>query len=62
MWLHKNLEIISDATDVVVENKDVDLRVLTPVDPKAAAVGLKRPSIEMLEGKSKKNKLDKFDM
>lgn len=49
-------------TDVVVENKDVDLRVLPIVEPKAAAVGQKRPSTETLEGKVKKNKLDKFDM
>lgn len=47
----------------MVENKDVDLRVLPIVEPKAAAVGQKRPSTEMVEGKGiKKNKLDKFDM
>ncbi|XP_026331339.1 uncharacterized protein LOC113238716 isoform X3 [Hyposmocoma kahamanoa] len=51
-----------NVTDVVVENKDVDLRVLPIVEPKAVAISQKRPSTEMLEGKVKKNKLDKFDI
>ncbi|XP_059050202.1 pre-mRNA cleavage complex 2 protein Pcf11 isoform X2 [Achroia grisella] len=45
------------------ENKDVDLRVLHPVDVKPAVVSQKRPSTEMLpEVKAKKNKHDKFDI
>lgn len=48
------------------ENKDVDLRVLHPVigdpTPSAAPIAQKRSSTEKLEGKVKKNKLDKFDM
>ncbi|KAL0879180.1 hypothetical protein ABMA27_002970 [Loxostege sticticalis] len=56
-----------DATsvpEVVVENKDVDLRVLHPVvaEAKAAPIVQKRSSTEMLEGKNKKTKLDKFDV
>ncbi|CAH2055960.1 unnamed protein product, partial [Iphiclides podalirius] len=54
----------SNVLDVVVENKDVDLRVLHPVigEPTPAPVAQKRPSTESLEGKVKKNKLDKFDI
>ncbi|CAH0397606.1 unnamed protein product [Chilo suppressalis] len=50
--------------DVVMENKDVDLRVLHPVvaETKAAPVAQKRSSTELLEGKPKKTKIDKFDV
>ncbi|XP_026740557.1 pre-mRNA cleavage complex 2 protein Pcf11 isoform X2 [Trichoplusia ni] len=50
--------------EVVTETKDVDLRVLHPVvtEAKAATVAQKRPSTEAVEVKSKKNKLDKFDV
>lgn len=49
---------------MVVENKDVDLRVLHPVvaEAKAAPIVQKRSSTELLEGKNKKTKLDKFDV
>ncbi|XP_068623228.1 pre-mRNA cleavage complex 2 protein Pcf11 isoform X2 [Battus philenor] len=55
---------ISNVLDVVMENKDVDLRVLHPViaETTPAPVAHKRPSTEALEGKVKKNKLDKFDI
>lgn len=48
----------------MTETKDVDLRVLHPVvtEAKAATVAQKRPSTEAVEVKSKKNKLDKFDV
>ncbi|CAG4994297.1 unnamed protein product [Parnassius apollo] len=54
----------SNVLDVVVENKDIDLRVLHPVitDVTPAPVAQKRSSTETLEGKVKKNKLDKFDI
>ncbi|XP_045504591.1 pre-mRNA cleavage complex 2 protein Pcf11 isoform X1 [Colias croceus] len=49
--------------EVILENKDVDLRVLHPViAEQAAPIGQKRPSTETLEGKVKKNKLDRFDI
>lgn len=60
--LHKNKDQFSDGPEVVLENKDVDLRVLPTVDAKAAVVAQKRPSTEALDGKAKKNKVDKFDM
>lgn len=53
--------MFSDGPEVT-ESKDVDLRVLPAVDPKPAAVAQKRSSTEALEGKAKKNKVDKFDM
>ncbi|XP_053616677.1 pre-mRNA cleavage complex 2 protein Pcf11 isoform X2 [Plodia interpunctella] len=46
----------------VAENKDIDLRILPTVEVKASPVTQKRPSTELLEGKSKKNKHDKFDI
>ncbi|XP_075982116.1 pcf11 cleavage and polyadenylation factor subunit isoform X2 [Anticarsia gemmatalis] len=50
--------------DVVTENKDVDLRVLHPVvsEAKASPVAQKRPSTEAADVKSKKAKIDKFDV
>ncbi|CAH2263858.1 jg21590 [Pararge aegeria aegeria] len=48
--------------EIVAETKDVDLRVLPVITETAAPVALKRPSTESLEGKVKKNKLDKFDI
>lgn len=56
-----NIDMFSDVPEVIVENKDVDLRVLHPVI-EAAPVAQKRPSTETLEGKVKKNKLDRFDV
>ncbi|KAJ8720492.1 hypothetical protein PYW08_005957 [Mythimna loreyi] len=55
---------VTSAPEVVTENKDVDLRVLPAVvaEAKAATVAQKRPSSEAIEVKSKKNKLDKFDV
>ncbi|XP_037871150.1 pre-mRNA cleavage complex 2 protein Pcf11 isoform X2 [Bombyx mori] len=53
----------SSVPDVVVENKDIDLRVLPPAsEPPPAPVALKRSSTETLEPKPKRNKLDKFDI
>ncbi|KAG7305107.1 hypothetical protein JYU34_010576 [Plutella xylostella] len=46
----------------VVESKDVDLRVLAPIEAKASPVAQKRPSTEGQESKTKKTKLDKFDI
>ncbi|CAB3225554.1 unnamed protein product [Arctia plantaginis] len=50
--------------EVVVENKDIDLRVLHPVvtESKASPVAQKRHSTENVEVKAKKNKIDKFDV
>lgn len=53
--------MFSDVPEISHEAKDVDLRVLPSVD-KPAAIAAKRPSTEAVEGKPKKNKLDKFDM
>ncbi|KAJ8729074.1 hypothetical protein PYW07_006770 [Mythimna separata] len=55
---------VTSAPEVVTETKDVDLRVLPAVvaEAKAATVAQKRPSTEAIEVKSKKNKLDKFDV
>ncbi|KAM3958336.1 uncharacterized protein ACR2FA_007662 [Aphomia sociella] len=52
----------SSSIPEVDENKDVDLRVLHAVEVKPAVVSQKRPSSEILEGKTKKNKHDKFDI
>ncbi|XP_045529689.1 pre-mRNA cleavage complex 2 protein Pcf11 isoform X1 [Pieris brassicae] len=51
----------TNVPEVITESKDVDLRVLHPVI-EAAAITQKRPSTEALEGKVKKNKLDRFDV
>ncbi|XP_013195620.2 uncharacterized protein LOC106138874 isoform X2 [Amyelois transitella] len=51
----------SNVTEVA-EKKDVDLRILPSVQVKPATVSHKRPSTELLEGKAKKNKHDKFDI
>ncbi|XP_063537614.1 pre-mRNA cleavage complex 2 protein Pcf11 [Cydia strobilella] len=49
-------------TNEAAESKDVDLRVLPTVEvEKAAPIAQKRSSTELLEGKPKKNKIDKFD-
>lgn len=58
--LHKNKGLFPDVPELP-ENKDIDLRVL-PVIEKPATIAQKRSSTETLEGKTKKNKLDKFDM
>lgn len=54
--------MFSDPPEIVAETKDVDLRVLPIITETAAPVAHKRPSTESLEGKVKKNKLEKFDM
>lgn len=48
----------------MTENKDVDLRVLPAVvaEAKAATVAQKRSSTEAIDIKSKKAKVDKFDV
>ncbi|GBP76226.1 Pre-mRNA cleavage complex 2 protein Pcf11 [Eumeta japonica] len=48
----------------MLENKDVDLRVLQPIvsETKAAGIAQKRPSVENSEIKIKKNKMEKFDI
>ncbi|XP_032523087.2 pre-mRNA cleavage complex 2 protein Pcf11 isoform X1 [Danaus plexippus] len=59
----KTSEEATNPPEIIPETKDVDLRVLHPVIPETAkAIAQKRPSTEMLEGKPKKNKLDKFDI
>lgn len=59
--LHKHTDSFADIPGVV-ESKDVDLRVLAPIEAKASPVAQKRPSTEGQESKTKKTKLDKFDM
>ncbi|XP_050672811.1 pre-mRNA cleavage complex 2 protein Pcf11 isoform X1 [Leptidea sinapis] len=53
----------TNVPEVIVENKDVDLRILHPVIvEQAASIAQKRPSTEALDCKVKKNKLEKFDI
>ncbi|CAG9794473.1 unnamed protein product [Diatraea saccharalis] len=54
----------SSVNDVVVENKDIDFRVLhrAVAETKAAPVAQKRSSTELLDGKPKKSKIDKLDV
>lgn len=63
LYLRNNLAPFTDSSEVV-ENKDVDLRVLHPAVTEAnvAPIGQKRSSPESSEPKSKKSKPDKFDM
>ncbi|CAK1542774.1 unnamed protein product [Leptosia nina] len=56
------LEETTNVPEVVTETKDVDLRVLPSAIADAAPIAQKRPSTELLEGKVKKNKLDRFDV
>ncbi|XP_069362227.1 pre-mRNA cleavage complex 2 protein Pcf11 [Maniola hyperantus] len=58
----KPAEESTNPPEIVAETKDVDLRVLPVITEAAAPVAHKRPSTESLEGKVKKNKLDKFDI